>query len=176
VSDADAEHVMVDIETLGTDPGAAIVSIGAVRFDADGIEAQFFESVDIESAQAAGLSIDAETLAWWLEQSEAAREQLFGGNQLRACLRRLSEFVGDRVVWACSPAFDVVLLEAAYRAVELSPPWRFYRCRDYRSFRETLSTWPDREQSGTAHNALDDAVFQAACLIDAVSESDEVTL
>jgi len=176
VSDADAEHVMVDIETLGTDPGAAIVSIGAVRFDEHGIEAQFFESVDIESAQAAGLTIDAETLAWWLEQSDDARAQLFGGNQLRACLRRLSEFIGDRVVWACSPAFDVVLLEAAYRAVELSPPWRFYRCRDYRSFRETLSTWPDREQAGTAHNALDDAAYQAACLVEAVSESEEVRL
>ena len=170
------EHVMVDIETLGTDPGAAIVSIGAVSFDADGLDSQFFKSVDVESAQAAGLAIDAETLGWWLEQSDEAREQLFGGNQLRACLRQLSEFIGDRVVWACSPAFDVVLLEAAYDAVGLATPWRFYRCRDYRSMREQLETWPDREQSGTAHNALDDAVFQAACLVEAVNDSDEVTL
>lgn len=173
---ADTEHVMVDIETLGTDPGAAIVSIGAVRFDESGIEAQHFESVDIETAQAAGLSIDAATLSWWLGQSDEAREQLFGGNQLRACLRRLSEFIGDRVVWACSPAFDVVLLEAAYRAVKLSPPWRFYRCRDYRTWRETLSTWPDREQSGTDHNALDDAAYQVSCLVEALRETDEVSL
>jgi len=67
------ERIMVDIETLGTDPGAAIVSIGAVRFsttnDAAGaIEAEFFESVALESCDAYGLDIDGSTVEWWLGQ------------------------------------------------------------------------------------------------------------
>ena len=170
------DHVMLDIETVGTEPGAAIASIGAVRFDTDGVDGEFFESVDIESCQAYGLQIEADTLAWWLEQSEAARDQLHGGNELDDALKKLTRFVDGRTVWANSPAFDVVLLEAAYDAVDRPTPWRYYRCRDYRTLRETLDTWPDREQESVAHDALADARYQAECLIELVSESEEVSL
>jgi len=189
------ERIMVDIETLGRDPGCAIVEIGAVEFnqqtgddsgdvlvkdDSDPIGATFATSVGLESCQAAGLEIDAGTLAWWLEQDASAREQLQGGETLSRALRGFREFVqGTDEIWANSPAFDVAILEAAFEAVGLSAPWRYWQARDYRTMREVLSAsgdWPDREQSGTDHNALDDARYQARCLSDglaAMGDSDE---
>lgn len=80
----DRDRVMVDIETLGVEPGAAIVSIGAVRFGPGGLGETFERSIDLKSCEFRGLQIDAETLEWWLNQGEVAREQLIGGDDLRA--------------------------------------------------------------------------------------------
>lgn len=169
-------NVMIDIETLGTTPGAVIVSLGAVRFDADGIEEEMYRSIDMESAQDSGLNIEASTLEWWIPKPPEVQEQLTGGKPLLEVLYDLRSFVDDDIVWACSPAFDIVMLEAAYRAVGAESPWRYYNCRDYRTLRETLGTWPDREQQGTNHDALDDARYQAKCLIEAVTESEDVSI
>jgi len=168
--------VMIDIETLGTEPGAAVASIGAVRFSVeDGVRAEFFESISLADCQARGLKIDADTLSWWLNQPAAAREQLHGGRDLDSVLRRLSEFVNDaESIWANSPAFDCVILRDAYRAVGREAPWNYYHERDYRTLREELDDWPDREQETTDHNGLADARFQAECLVEALrGDSDE---
>jgi Exonuclease. len=170
-------EAMIDIETLGTEPGCIIFSVGAVTFDADGVTDELLLSINLSSAQAAGLEVDANTVEWWLQQSPEAQAQLQGGDSLDSALNGLKGFVsGADTFWACSPAFDMVLLNAAFDAVDLETPWRFYQCRDYRSFRETLTTWPEREQESVDHNALDDARYQAECLIEAVDASDEVNL
>jgi hypothetical protein len=170
-------ELMLDIETLGTDPGSVVFAIGAVKFDGDGVCDELFTSIRLASAQSAGLEIDADTVGWWIDQSTEAQKQLRGGESLRSALAELKRFATDvETVWACSPAFDCVMLDSAFDAVDMSSPWRFYECRDYRTFRETLSTWPDREQDSVDHNALEDARFQAECLVDAVTASDEVSL
>ena len=42
----DATRIMLDIETLGLDPGAAILSIGACTFDTDGVGVVYLETDD----------------------------------------------------------------------------------------------------------------------------------
>src|SRR4051812_37876973 len=71
-------HIMVDLETMGTAPGSAIVSLGAVAFDpvAGTLGEEFYRVVSLRSCQRAGLSLDPDTIVWWLQQSEAARAQL----------------------------------------------------------------------------------------------------
>lgn len=175
-------NVMIDIETVGTNPGDVIISVGAVRFSEEsGVTESFMRSVDIESAEAAGLNIDGATVKWWMSQSEAAREQFTGGDSLKSVLQELTDFVegegeGTPVVWANSPAFDCVILEAGYDSVGLSVPWRYSECRDYRTLRKHLSGWPDVEQTGTKHDAVDDAKFQAQTLVQAIAETPGVTL
>lgn len=166
------ERAMIDIETLGTEPGCVIVSIGAVRFDLEhGVTDSLFVSVDPESCQALGMEIDAGTLAWWLGQPAEAREQLTGGDDLEIALRELRAFVdGAEEVWANSPSFDLAILDEAFDAVGLSSPWEFWEQRDYRTLRETLPYWPGRDQQGTKHDALDDARYQAESLVEALRE------
>ena len=161
---------MVDIETLGTDPGCVIVSIGVVEFSVEeGAVDGLFVSIDPDSAQKYGLEIDASTLAWWLGQSPEARDQLTGGDDLESALREFREFVSDAdEVWANSPAFDCSILREAFDRAGIECPWRYYQERDYRTLRETLPSWPDAKQDGVAHNAVDDARFQAECLADAL--------
>jgi len=157
------DRVMVDIETLGTETGSAILSIGAALFDVDGVRETFHRSISLTSCQEAGLSIDAETLQWWLEQDEQAQGVLTGGDDLT---RVLSEFgcwyrshdVDE--VWANSPSFDCEMLEHAFDIVGIKTPWEFYEERDFRTLKE-LHFAADVDQQGVEHDALDDAVYQA---------------
>jgi hypothetical protein len=154
---------MIDIETLGIEPGAAILAIGACTFDADGVGETFEVSVDLESCQDRGLSIDADTLQWWLTNEVDATDLLAGGVPLPTALSELRDFLetqGYDELWANSPKFDMAHLEHAYDALDWVTPWEFYQLRDVRSL-QALPGAVDLEQDGTEHDALDDAIHQA---------------
>jgi hypothetical protein len=152
---------MIDIESLGTELGCVIISIGAVRFGLDGPAEECSVSVSMTDTQREGLEINAETLEWWLTQDAAARKQLRGGAELEQALLTLTSFVsGVDEIWANSPKFDAGILEAAYDAVGLEVPWEYYDLRDYRTL-ANLPVAPELEQDGVGHNALDDARHQA---------------
>ena len=67
-------HVMLDLETWGTRPGSALRSIGAVTFglNATSVGARFYRNIDKESCLLAGLTVDTETVSWWLKQAPEA--------------------------------------------------------------------------------------------------------
>jgi DNA polymerase III epsilon subunit-like protein len=154
-------RVMVDLETLGLNPGAAILSIGAVKFDRDGLGDEFHQNVSLESCQEVGLEIDADTLEWWLGQDESVQGVLTGGNQLSRVLHDFTAFYdGSDEIWAYSPQFDCSILAHAYDVTERRKPWTYRDERDCRTL-ASLSVWPDMEQEGELHDALADAKYQA---------------
>jgi len=160
-------RVMVDIETLGTEPGAAILSVGAVTFDTDSVDEDdgFYAEANLKSNEAAGLSIDADTLEWWLGQDDEAKTVLTGGEPLGDVLTVFASWfdgVDADEVWANSPSFDCRLLQAAFDAVDVGVPWEYYEERDYR----TLKNLPvddafPKNDDAVPHDAFDDAVVQA---------------
>src|SRR5688572_29962905 len=70
--------VMLDLETLGTRPGCAILSIGAVAFDrhTGALGPEFYMVVNRKSCEAKGLTQDQSTLDWWSRQSAEAKKVL----------------------------------------------------------------------------------------------------
>lgn len=159
--------VMIDIETLGTEPGCVVLSVGAVRFDRDGSgdddDDQFYRSVDRDSCEAVGLTVDEDTLSWWLDQDPLIRRILDGGQPLDDVLDDLARFVGDaEEVWAHSPKFDALILESAYEAIDSLPPWEYYQLRDARTVDKLpVDVKSGRDDDLVNHNALDDAIEQA---------------
>lgn len=156
-------RVMVDLETLGTDPGAAILSIGAVVFDRDGLGEDFAASVDLESCQDYGLDIDASTLSWWLKRDAEQRAVLHDGDDLNDVLAAFTRWYRARnadQLWANSPIFDVAILDRACARVGVTPPWAYWELRDYRTL-SAVGIAPDLDRDGTEHDALDDARHQA---------------
>jgi len=152
---------MIDIETLGLDPGAAILSIGAVQFDSEGLGDEYHAEISLQSCQAVGLEIDAGTLEWWLEQDGDVADILTGGEQLEDALMDFAMWYPDGAeVWANSPSFDCEVLEAAFDAVGLNEPWEYYDERDVRTLR-SLPGSVELAQDGDEHHALDDARHQA---------------
>lgn len=169
-----SDRIMLDIETLGTEPGCAIVAIGACRFDTRHVGQTFEASVDLQSNGEAGLTVDHETLSWWLTQDEQAREQLTGGESLSDALDRLAGFVdGDVEIWANSPTFDCEILAAGYEAVGMDLPWHYWQLRDFRTLQE-LDIDEPTDHEGVEHDAVDDAVYQATVAASVLGKIEEV--
>ena len=164
------KNVMVDIETLGQKAGSAILSIGAVKFDKTGIlpDSAFYKTISIQSCLDVGLTIDASTFLWWMEQSDEARMSIVNGRKypLEQVLSDFAYWFGrDSNIWGNGSIFDIGLLEAAYAAVKLKHPWKYWDVRCFRTVREENSWVGMPPFEGPKHNALADAVHQAKYLI-----------
>ncbi|SFV31438.1 exodeoxyribonuclease VIII [Devosia crocina] len=161
--------IMVDIETLGTTAGSPILSIAAIAFDAEtqAWGEEFQANIDPATALAPGMAIDIKTVAWWMEQSEEARSAAFTGTMpLRDALDGFAQLIKQHQperVWAKPPSFDLVILEAAYRAFGQEAPWHYRTPRDMRTLTDfaifTRKTTP-------SHIAIEDVRDQIGVVME----------
>lgn len=163
---------MLDLETMGKSANAAIIAIGAVQFENDLVFEKFYQIIDLASAVDAGGVIDAETVLWWLQQSDEARAEFNKDNKL-SIVQALREFqkwcagLGpkkDLKIWGNGAAFDNVILKSAYDRLEMITPWHYWNDRCYRTIKSLYPNIP-MQGNGTKHNALNDAENQAVHLM-----------
>lgn len=155
-------HVMLDLETMGTAPGSAVVQIGAVDFSIYKVGDPLLITISLESCVAAGMRIDPSTVMWWMKQSEAARDSLVNNCvSVRDGLQSFAEWIGKEKVciWGDGAAFDNALLASAYRACRIALPWHYSGDRCFRTMKEVFPV--ERVVSQIEHNAAADAVAQA---------------
>ena len=163
----EGKHVMVDLETLGNRSNSVIISLGAAEFNATGVTSTFYRRIDPQSCVDNGLEIDVSTVLWWMQQSDAARAEFkVPGSHLYETLQDFfTWFPQDACLWGNGATFDNVILGNAYGAVKLDKPWKFWNDRCYRTIK---NMYPDVKADplvGAAHNALDDALYQARHLV-----------
>lgn len=162
-------RIMIDIETMGTAPGSAIVSIGAVKFNDEAILDTFYRRISLQSCLDYGLTMDAETVLWWMQENSAPRLEMVRDGQvgLYPALKDLSAFVAKdgAEIWGNGSDFDNALLQEAYRRVKLRLPWGYKQNRCYRTMKN-LFPMVKASTGGVKHNALDDATNQAQHLIE----------
>lgn len=167
-----AEHFMIDLETMSTAADAAILSIGIQPFDprAQGVDesAGAVIHVDLQACMNAGLRVDAATVMWWMTQTDDARAALVAREpvMLSEALRELTAF-GQRnggwswaKVWGNGAAFDIPILETAFRRCRLDIPWAYYNVLDVRTMKWLAPDVP-KVAPKVAHDALSDAQAQA---------------
>jgi hypothetical protein len=164
-------RIMLDLETLGTAPGSAILAIGAVMFTGGKIEQEFYRRTDLRSSTQAGLTMDPDTVLWWLKQPDEARLEITNeGEHLAHVLQHFYEWVdvngGAEVeMWGNGASFDNVLLSVAYEKLGLKRPWKYSNDRCYRTVKNLYIGGAEIVRTGTHHNALDDARSQALHLM-----------
>ncbi len=171
---------MLDLETMGNNPEAAITAIGAVEFNSKGLVkgSEFYHPVNLLSSVELGGKMDASTVIWWMQQSDAARNELTGKGEtplidLKTTLKMFSKYLdtknkksrGRIEIWGNGATFDNVILRSAYKNAGVPVPWSY---KDDRCFRTLVCLFPDaaksagpRDLSLEHHNALDDAKYQA---------------
>ena len=172
------QNVMVDIETLNTDPDAVVLSIGAVAFDqSPPLEKlpSFFERLILQPQLDRGCTVSADTIKWWMQQDRTAIEAAFfaGGEvpvfsaitHLVGFLSARCNFGVDQVfVWANSPSFDCTIIRNLAGTVMGSPPlWSFRNERDVRTLRAVadLESAPGPADLGyVAHHPIGDCLAQ----------------
>jgi len=165
-------HVMGDLETLATTPNALIMSIGAVKFDADKIIDRFHVGVELKDAQRYGLEIDADTVMWWMDpEREAARKALVevGRVDLWSALDGFAMWVAQTPLdeqgdmWGNGATFDNVILKNAYTKVGLDYPFSYKQDACYRTMSRRLPELKV-DRIGVHHSPVDDAETQAVHL------------
>jgi DNA polymerase III epsilon subunit-like protein len=166
------KNIMLDLETMGTGPDAAIISIGAVSFEKNFIESRFNEVIDLDSCINAGGIVDASTILWWLTQNEAARKTIaIPGISVLNALKQFNDWCAsagekkDLLLWGNGSDFDNVILASTYRRMGMASPWYYTNNRCYRTIK---NLYPDIkiQRNGIKHNALNDAENQANHLMD----------
>lgn len=176
----ECNHIMVDIETLGTEPGCAILSISAVMFNIETgyIAAEWEFAIDLETSPE--LSINPKTALWWLSQSKEAQDRLLKlqENKISAkeALVGFNNIFGDGGkqwknkyhAWGNSARFDLGIIEFAMSKYGITPNWHFGKERDVRTllgmvkdiYGIDLKNKDILPFEGVAHNGLDDCKHQ----------------
>lgn len=165
-------HFMIDLETMGLKPNAAIVAIGVAHFDATGVLDRFYTPVNLQSCLDVGLTQDQSTVDWWAAQSPEAREawDVPHAPKLEEALGLFNRWLDKHsspatcCPWGNGSDFDLVVLKSAYEALQADPPWKFWNHHCYRTVKNLFGT-VDIKRKGTHHHALDDAVNQTEHLL-----------
>lgn len=168
-------NVMIDLETLSTEPNAAILSLGAAPFLNPAPLETFYARVDPKDYNAQEqrkFHISNQTLAWWKSQDANAQAEAFGGtSSLLMVLSDFSEYcamikksTGSIIIpWSKGADFDLPIIRNAFDAFGISLPWAYYNHRCYRTL-EALGKSTGMvmiENKAMKHNALEDAKNQA---------------
>lgn len=175
---ADWPDAMLDLETMGTNPGDAVISVGVQLFDAQAgkLGPGFKVNLDIEEVVGAGFGVTGSTVKFWINQSEAAtKAAIENPSALIQGLMSIADMFTDNEggvnesikVWGNGAAFDNVLLREMYRRLNLQEPWLFWNDRCFRTMKGELDPQKNLQPEfiGEKHNALADATHQARWLI-----------
>lgn len=166
--DLDAVNVMLDLETLGTSAGCAILSIGAQTFRSPNRSRFYYEKIDPASSRLY-LREDIETLRWWNRQDRRMKEEAFSGttelpavlDDFAAWLKDISSDPDKLFVWGNGADFDQPILAAAYERLDRPIPWKPWHALCYRTLKELLPQVKAPPRASVSHHALEDAIYQA---------------
>ncbi len=181
------QHVMIDIETMGSGVNSVILSVGAVRFNPfastvpypptlenyEKLDNYFYERATMNSGLAAGFEVEAQTIEkFWLANPEMFKEAIRQPrNEIRRLLGKLTKWYNlnsdNEPVWANGSTFDLAILNHAYSKVHHSggrPPWRYKDELDQRTMFRIAPV--EKRDNPYPHNPLWDSWTQALSLQD----------
>ena len=160
-------HIMTDIETLGTRPGAIILAAAFVRFSD---EAHVTVNLSVPDQEMLGLEKDEPTLAWWRDQEAKApgvwARATSDPRPLAIALPYIAQWLewaragDDMNIWCHGATFDCPLLGELYRRANMPCPWAFYAVRDTRTLYDLACVNPKDYSVPPPHVALNDAIGQ----------------
>jgi hypothetical protein len=153
------EHLMVDLETLGTGPCAVITQIGACWFDMEGnVGKTFSANINIQSALDVGLQVDGDTIKWWFQQP--SRTFVNNTDKITKVLRQFANFcTGAKHVWSHA-TFDMPILFNAYRECGEKIPFHYRSPKDIRTLVWLWGGKAERPERDDKHDALADCLYQ----------------
>ena len=184
VTKARPRDVMVDIETMSTENNAHILTIGAIKFQRKGALPSlgdmdtFYRRISFSSNEELEMHKSSDTIRWWMEQGEEAREEAFGGKDRSHLKNALSDFCewfgGARFVWGHGATFDVIIINEALKRCGMEPPYKFWDIRDTRTAYDLRHVSLNKHRRSVQeksenvhHHALDDCYVQISALKEA---------
>lgn len=151
-------NITFDFETCAMCPTAAVMSIGAVAWNADAEddpftegfsgEYSFYRHVDLRSSFVDGFTFDSKTSEWWATQNTDAKNALLENDEipLRPIDCVIEDFFGfiqyvqketgaqDVKLWSQGTDFDIAILKNICNKYDIALPVSYKNFRDHRTF------------------------------------------
>ncbi|WP_260673732.1 3'-5' exonuclease [Comamonas aquatica] len=177
-----AAHIVLDLETLSTQPNALVLSIGAVGLNKHGdilSGSEFHLALD-QHAQQKRRHVDVETQRWWetktCAEAKAASllapptQQAFVENALSTFTDYIAQWSDPDLVqvWGNGCSFDNVILGSLFQDWNKRAPWKFWNDRDMRTITGIFPKLKLIQFVGIKHHALHDALHEAKQLSQAI--------
>ena len=168
-------RMMIDFETLDVAEMPVISSVGVVVFNENGLWECYSEKVDQQSCIDIGCTISADTEKWWTEQTESARNAAFGGTTpikivMEILVERYKELDCEEI-WSRGSLADIRWTNNILDKLGIEKPWKFWQEMCFRTYLK-YAPLVEFKRTGEAHNALDDAMYQAKMWIAANKQND----
>lgn len=184
-------HLLLDIETLGTDPNAVVLSIACVPFVLEVhtyfgelVPAGFYVKLDVqEQIKTHHRSIEDGVMKWWKKQPKDVFDAMVRPSSedmsMKEGLTLLNKFVSGiksyhfnkSYVWSRGNNFDFPILKSLYQAAGIGLPYNDWRVRDVRTAIDIMAGTDNGQYNlrfggdgFIAHNPLHDAAMDAARL------------
>ena len=176
------KHIMLDLETLGTDSNAVVVSISAVEFDLDtgkqGSDIEIGLNL-LEQALNGGI-IDTSTLSWWSSQSAKAKSSLLripvlsiddALDKFNTWIESIDHDLKDIKLWGNGATADNVWVRNLYRRHNIDFVLPYWCDCDVRTL-VTISGISTRDYkfTGLKHNGIHDCLHQIKYCTDAYNK------
>lgn len=182
LTDQQAAHIVLDLETLSTQPNALVLSIGAIALNKHGqvLPSSEFHLALNQQEQHKRRHTDPDTVKWWNERTcDAAKaasfsatttQQAFVANALDAFSNYVDQWASRNSVciWGNGCSFDNVILASLYQDWHKTAPWKFWNDRDMRTVTAIFPALKLMAFEGIKHHALDDAHHEAKQLAKAI--------
>ena len=179
-----AAHIVVDLETLSTQPNALVLSIGAVALSKFGIPVQSSNfHIVLKQEEQSTRHISQSTVEWWDKQSTEAQQASYKPTEyaypVGEALWLFSDWVQyiadpkQVLLWGNGCGFDNVILASLFDDWHCERPWSFWNDRDMRTVTGLMPVLKMLPFEGTKHHALHDAKHEAAQLSRAIQKLDE---
>lgn len=157
------QSIMFDLETLDTAHTAAILTLGAVKFDpaTNSLNDKLLIRFTLDDQLAIGRTISDSTLDWWAKQAKEIQDEAFSDKErmdLDTALDVFHKFVwGADNIWS-QGSFDVNIMENLYKSKQKPLSWNYWQIRDSRTLFDIVGGELVRSNP---HDALEDAIAQA---------------
>ena len=151
-------NITFDLETCALCPTAAVMSIGAVAWNADAEDNPFTEGfpgdycfyrhVDLRSSFVDGFTFDSKTSEWWATQNEDAKKALLEYDDVTllpidsvikeffSFIQYVQEetFAKEVKLWSQGTDFDIAILRNICKKYGIEVPVSHKNFRDHRTF------------------------------------------
>lgn len=170
----EVSDLMIDLETLGKGPDAVVISVGACFFNISTAQilGTFYMACTVDDQLEMGRKVDGSTIKFWMTQ-EGASKKVFHeqAKPFKDVMTIFSKWVLDTTTiskvkaWGNGSIFDISIMESMFEMCKVKTPWMYNGVMDLRTFKRFVAGGAQVEKLGTNHNALDDAISQAAYVI-----------
>lgn len=139
---SDTIHVMIDFETLDTEVTSAVTAVGVVGWrEGTPLDTRvyFTQSISLDDCIKKQRTLSADTIIWWMQQSDEARASWIRNQSacatLDGFLLSMEAFFppeDSMLLYGNGADFDLGILKSLYKTVGREYPYNF---RNHRCFR-----------------------------------------